>query len=161
MRSWKAWQLVCGIGGYCMKIPSFVIPAQIPSLNWKWGSWTTFWVLNKNPILQQQQPIQSPCRHRGFLFLQPPSTSPKRPPIPGAIAHHCRQALAVFHASVNLKYLQPRQSLSSLFSSSIDASISSVQLANTSLPIAITDTIGSSKAHRHVIPLVRDLIEAA
>ena len=30
---------------------------------------------------------QSPCNHRGFLFLQSPSNSPKRRPIPGTINH--------------------------------------------------------------------------
>ena len=30
---------------------------------------------------------RSPCHHRGFLFLQSPSSSPKRPPIPGTISH--------------------------------------------------------------------------
>ena len=29
---------------------------------------------------------KSPCNHRGFLFLHPPSTSPKRLPIPGTTA---------------------------------------------------------------------------
>ena len=37
---------------------------------------------------------------------------------------------------------------------------SSTQLPNTSLPIAITDAIGSSKSHRYLMPSFWDLIEA-
>ena len=37
--------------------------------------------------------------------------------------------------------------------------IRSIHSPITSLPIAITDAIGSSKSHRHLIPLLRDLID--
>ena len=64
----------------------------------------------------------------------------------------------------------PRQSYSQLipptakpgtyFYITTDTFISTTHSPNTSLPIAITDAIGSSKSHRHLMPLLWDLIEA-
>jgi hypothetical protein len=39
-----------------------------------------------------------------------------------------------------------------------DTNIPSTQLPNTSHSVAITDTVGSSKSHRNLLPVIRDLI---
>ena len=58
-----------------------------------------------------------------------------------------------------LIYFHPQQSQSPPHFTTTDKSISPTQLPNTSLPVAITDAICSSKSHRYLMPLFRDLIE--
>jgi hypothetical protein len=57
-------------------------------------------------------------------------------------------------------YFHPQQSQPSSSLSSTDTFISPTHLPNTSLPIAITDAVGSSKPHCYMMPLFWDLIES-
>jgi len=65
-----------------------------------------------------------------------------------------------FPAKISLNYFHSQQSQTPLFSIPTDTSISKAQLPNTSLPVAITDAIGSFKSHRYLMPFLWDLIEA-
>ena len=70
------------------------------------------------------------------------------------------QILSRFPAKINLIYFHPQRSKIPAFLNSKDTNISPAQLPNTSLPIPITDAIGSSKYHCCLVPIIRDLIEA-
>ena len=103
---------------------------------------------------------QSPCLHRGFLFLQQHQALPKGTfniwhyhPSPHTILNR-------FGTQISLKYFHLQQSQSSHFFSSTDTSISSTYLPHTSLPIPITDAISPSKFHCYLLPLIWDLIGA-
>ena len=82
----------------------------------------------------------------GFRYLAPLlSTQPGNKPSKAMSAKSKNPG----HTKTNLK--------TSLLTSAL---IPSTHSPITSLPIAITDAIGSSKSHGNLIPLVRDLIEA-
>ena len=103
---------------------------------------------------------KSPCNRRGFLILQ---SSPKHQKhfqylAPSSTSTAIRKTLSP--PKIILKNLHPQQSLSHLFFFSTDTFISPTLLPNTSLPIAITDAIGSSKSDCYLVPILWDLIEA-
>jgi hypothetical protein len=94
------------------------------------------------------------------LFISSIKPKADRPPIlaPSPTSTAIRKALSP--PKIILKYFHPQQSQISQFSISTDTSISPTQLPNTSLPIAITNAIGSPKSHRNLEPFLWDLIEA-
>jgi len=55
--------------------------------------------------------------------------------------------------------MQSTANKASVFFSPISTHITSTHLPDTSLPITITDAIGSSKSHRNLMPLLWNLIE--
>ena len=76
--------------------------------------------------------------------------------------HHWQQNSQRFHPPSRLIHpqkMQGRANKASAFFSPTSIHIPSTQLPNTSLHVAITDAIRSSKSHRHLMPLLWNLIE--
>ena len=110
-------------------------------------------------VLDSEPTHQSPCRRRGFLFLQSPQTAHK---LAFNIWHDCPQNSQSVHPSsspINPQKMQGTANKASAFFSPTSIHIPSTQLPKSSLPIAIADAIGSSKSHRNLMPLLWDLIE--
>jgi hypothetical protein len=102
---------------------------------------------------------QSPCCHRGFLFLQQHQALPK-----GTFNtwHHCpagRRFLSRFYRPNKPDMFPPTAWPSLLLLRLYAAFIASTHSLITSLSIAITDAVGSSKSHRNLLPLLWNLIE--
>ena len=109
---------------------------------------------------EDQFTLKSPCYHRGFLLLQSPQTAPKSA---FNTWHHYPQNSQSFHPLSRLIHPQKKQgraNKASAFFNPTSTHISSTQLPNTSLPIAIADAICSSKSHRDLMPVFWNLIKA-
>ncbi len=102
---------------------------------------------------------QSPCHHRGFLFLQQQAL-PKGTFNPW---HHYpagRRFLSRFYHPNKPDIFPPTAKPSLLLLRLYAAFIASTHSPNTSFPITITNAIGSSKSHRNLMPLLWDLVKA-
>ena len=151
MRSWKAWLVVAGLLVAAAGFVNLLLAASSPH-----GCENPS---DKSYRLRSLIP-QSPCQRRGFLFLQYPT---KTPHSASNTWHHCHQRSLTTTPSrhsvphnKNSRHTKASLNIPLLTSILIPSTHSPI----TSLPIAITDAIGSSKSHRHLMPLIRDLIEA-
>ncbi len=82
------------------------------------------------------------CNHIGSLFLQSHYDRLEAHPFPGDTFSVVATIDPLFKPRINPRHFHPKQSHASLFSISIDTSISSTPLPESSLSIAIMDAIG-------------------
>ena len=95
-----------------------------------------------------------------FYFFKHTNNSTNQPSIPGTIANKTVTAFTHPLAYSIHRTTQGTAKQASAFFSPTSTHIPSTQLPNTSLSIAITDSIRPSKSHRNLMPLLWDLIEA-
>ena len=95
-----------------------------------------------------------------FYFFNHSNNSLKSYPIPGTISR--KPGAVITYSGSRLIRHKPQDIAKQLqsFFSPISIFIPSTQSPHTSLSIAITDAIGSSKSHRNLMPLLWNLVEA-